>query len=1207
MKKIISTLLVMLMLLTMLPFTVIATFAITSDDFEYSVISETDKTCTITKYTGSKKDLVIPSQIDEYIVTVIGWCSFEKCTLLTSITIPNSVTRIADYAFRNCTSLKSIKISEGVTSIGSSAFEGCTSLTNITIPNSVTSIDASAFGNCTSLTSITIPDSVTSIVWSAFNNTAYYNNQNNWENDVLYIGNHLIKAKESISGAYAVKNGTKTISNYAFVTCTLLTDITIPEGIKCIRESTFDRCTMLKNVTIPSSVTYIETYAFRGCTSLTSIALPESLTSIDSYAFNGCKSLVKITMPNSVTRIGVNAFSGCISLTSITIPDSVVNIESSIFSYCTSLASVTISNGVTRIGRHAFDGCTSLTSITIPDSVTRIESSAFEDCTLLKSIIIPDSVESIGDSAFNNTAYYNDQNNWENNVLYIGNHLIKAKESISNLYTVKNGTKTISDYAFRGCVSLTSITIPNSVTSVGSRAFSDCTSLTSITIPNGVMSIGSYAFKECTSLSEVIISDSVKSIGESAFNGCILLTNIIIPNSVTSIGDYTFEGCPLLVIYGYSGSCAEIYADENNIKFVPLATVSSISIQSKPTKTVYTVGEKFDASGLKIKVTMSDGTTKTITSGFTVSNPDMSTAGTKTVTVSYSGKTTTFTITVKTATTGTLRAEISNRAVLGQTVDIPIYVDCNAALGTIKFHVQYDKTKLQYVSCNENAFKNSVVNDNDPGKLVVACVTDGSVPAGKICVLRFKVIASSAGNTNLNFSAIEATDSVDAPINMSGGSYTLPLVQRYTVTYNANGGTGAPAAQTKYTGDSLKLSSVKPTRTGYTFLGWATSATATSAQYAAGGTYTGNANLTLYAVWKANTYTVTYNANGGKGATASSSHTYDTAKALTANGFTRTGYTFLGWSTSASATTATYTNKQSVKNLTAANGATVTLYAVWQKNPATVSSIAIQSKPTKTVYTVGEKFDASGLKVKVTMSDGTTKTITSGFTLSNPDMSKAGTKSVTVTYSGKTVSFTITVKDANPPANTGALRLITPASARVGQRVQIPVQLDKASLGTLTFTVKYDHTKLKYVSCTESTFDMCDVYAGNTGVIRAACIDNDAVSAGHIAVLTFEVIAPSACLTDLTLVVEEAYDGSDKAVSVTGGTWELSVVKTVLGDLNGDGQVTAIDARWALQAASGTRTLNEEQKAAADINGDGKITAIDARWILQAASGTRVF
>lgn len=65
-------------------------------------------------------------------------------------------------------------------------------------------------------------------------------------------------------------------------------------------------------------------------------------------------------------------------------------------------------------------------------------------------------------------------------------------------------------------------------------------------------------------------------------------------------------------------------------------------------------------------------------------------------------------------------------------------------------------------------------------------------------------------------------------------------------------------------------------------------------------------------------------------------------------------------------------------------------------------------------------------------------------------------------------------------------------------------------------------------------------------------------------------------------------------------------MKTLPGDVNGDGQVTAIDARWALQAASGARTLTEEQKAAADINGDGKVTAIDARWILQVASGTRV-
>lgn len=353
------------------------------------------------------------------------------------------------------------------------------------------------------------------------------------------------------------------------------------------------------------------------------------------------------------------------------------------------------------------------------------------------------------------------------------------------------------------------------------------------------------------------------------------------------------------------------------------ATVSSISIQSKPTKTVYTVGEKFDISGLAIKVSMSDGTTKTLSSGFTVSNPDMSTAGTKTVTVTYSGKTTSFTITV-----------------------------------------------------------------NNP--------------------------------------------------------------------------------------------------------------------------------------------------------------------------------------------------------------------------PATISSISVQSKPSKTVYTVGEKFDTSGLSIKVMMSDGTTKTLTSGFTVSGPDMSTAGTKTVTVTYSGKTTTFTITVNAVSPPVNVAALRLNLPSGARIGQKVQIPVELDKATLGTLTFTVKYDSTKLKYVSCSDSAFDMCDVYAGSKNMIKAACVSNGSVPAGRIAVLTFEVIAPTVGSTELVLSVEEAYDGNDSIVKMVGGTWNLPIIKTILGDLNNDGKVTAIDARWALQAASGARELTDAQKAAADVNGDGKVTAIDARWILQAASGSRV-
>ena len=168
--------------------------------------------------------------------------------------------------------------------------------------------------------------------------------------------------------------------------------------------------------------------------------------------------------------------------------------------------------------------------------------------------------------------------------------------------------------------------------------------------------------------------------------------------------------------------------------------------------------------------------------------------------------------------------------------------------------------------------------------------------------------------------------------SVNGDTVTLYAVwseiPKYTVSYNANGGTDAPDNQIKTHDIALTLTSLQPTRTGYAFKGWTTSSSG-SVVYAAGATYADNSNVTLYAVWQANTYTVKYNSNGGSGTMSNSSHTYDSSKALNANAFARTGYTFLGWSNDKNAISATYTNSQSVKNLTAVNGDTVTLYAVW--------------------------------------------------------------------------------------------------------------------------------------------------------------------------------------------------------------------------------------------------------------------------------------
>lgn len=159
---------------------------------------------------------------------------------------------------------------------------------------------------------------------------------------------------------------------------------------------------------------------------------------------------------------------------------------------------------------------------------------------------------------------------------------------------------------------------------------------------------------------------------------------------------------------------------------------------------------------------------------------------------------------------------------------------------------------------------------------------------------------------------------------------TVPALAKYTISYDANGGSGAPSSQTKYYGKTLTLSTTKPTRTGYTFVGWAKSSTATTKDYSAGGSYTTNASDTLYAVWSVNKYTITLNANGGtNGSVTSVSKTYGQSATLpsAANSPTRANYNFLGWSETMNTTSATWAAGASYTKAITAN---TTLYAVWE-------------------------------------------------------------------------------------------------------------------------------------------------------------------------------------------------------------------------------------------------------------------------------------
>lgn len=180
-------------------------------------------------------------------------------------------------------------------------------------------------------------------------------------------------------------------------------------------------------------------------------------------------------------------------------------------------------------------------------------------------------------------------------------------------------------------------------------------------------------------------------------------------------------------------------------------------------------------------------------------------------------------------------------------------------------------------------------------------------------------------NASQSLTATGGITNYSSVYNNPTGSCSVSVSAKtsYTVSYNANGGSGAPSSQTKWYGETLTLSTTQPTRTGYTFDGWNTNASGTGTDYSVGDTYTANSALTLYAKWTPITYTVSYNANGGTNAPSSQTKTHGIDLTLTSDTPTRSGFNFIGWATSSEGAVA-YSPSG-----TYSTNANVELYAVW--------------------------------------------------------------------------------------------------------------------------------------------------------------------------------------------------------------------------------------------------------------------------------------
>ncbi len=324
----------------------------------------------------------------------------------------------------------------------------------------------------------------------------------------------------------------------------------------------------------------------------------------------------KIVIEEGVTSVGMMAFYGCDNLKTVSMPKSVERIESDAFKDCEKLENVSMAEGVESIGASAFQGCTALKEIHIPEGVTSIGEKAFYGCENLREISIPESAKNIEKEAFLNTAYYNDEKNWESGVLYIGNALIKAKsEEVNGKYDVKEGTSVIANGAFSECGALSGVDIPESVKSVGAEAFYNCENLRQVNVLGEAVKIGDYAFRRCKELSNIELKGDAVEVGNHAFfdteyyrndrnwadealylgtaliavekgkmsgeytvkegttviadgtfYNCIWLTGITIPKSVTYIGEEAFGNCGGLTDINVESGC-ENYESREGVLF----------------------------------------------------------------------------------------------------------------------------------------------------------------------------------------------------------------------------------------------------------------------------------------------------------------------------------------------------------------------------------------------------------------------------------------------------------------------------------------------------------------------------------------------------------------------------------------------------------------------------------------------------------------
>ncbi len=560
------------------------------DGTAWQYTTKADDTVEITAYTGKRRYLTVPKELEGKKVTSIGEGAFAENSRLRQVTLPDSLTRVGDRAFFDCNSLREIEIPEKVEQIGDETFYGCTRLSQVSIVTNgaLKTIGAQAFA-MSGITSVNLPVNLTDLASNAFYastnlktvSVASGNKTFRVINNALYnaSGDTLLYYPAGKSGDYEVADKTISIGDYAFA-YTKSQEVVFPKTLKTFGRNSFYSSSVSK-VSIPANVTTFGVAMFSSsrlkeisfaselkaekladamfswCWNLETIMIPKSVCELgtDTFAASGLRK-VSFADGSKVTEIGGCAFRGC-QIEEFHVPDGVTAIEQSTFYFCQNLKVLEFgkNSNCQMIGDEAFSDCLSLEKLELPSKMRSIRSRALWNSGL-KEIIIGKGIETIEEGAFSHCQKLNTIAVDSGNRIYTAeNGVLFNKEKTELLiypagktgnYQIPDAVEKIRDSAFDGASKLENIYFNKKITEIGGYAFSECTALCVPELPSGLVTIGENAFEYCTSFnSELVIPKTVVSVGRFAFFMDYDLNRIVIESdsSISRIGYGAFGYC----------------------------------------------------------------------------------------------------------------------------------------------------------------------------------------------------------------------------------------------------------------------------------------------------------------------------------------------------------------------------------------------------------------------------------------------------------------------------------------------------------------------------------------------------------------------------------------------------------------------------------------------------------------------------------------